>query len=36
VPPGGSFTFVAKNPGEYTMVCLVHGPEMMMTVTVEG
>jgi plastocyanin len=36
VPPGGSFTFVARNPGEYTLVCLVHGPEMLMTVTVEG
>jgi plastocyanin len=34
--PTTSFTFVAKKPGTYTMVCLVHGPEMSTSVTVEG
>ncbi len=29
-------TFVARVPGVYTMVCLVHGPEMTTTVTVEN
>ncbi len=29
-------TFVAAKPGTYTMVCLVHGPEMTTTITVEG
>jgi plastocyanin len=33
--PGGSHTFVAVNPGTYSLVCLVHGPEMSTTVTVE-
>jgi plastocyanin len=28
-------TFVARAPGTYTMVCLVHGPEMSTTITVE-
>jgi plastocyanin len=28
-------TFVAVNPGTYSMVCLVHGPSMTTTVTVE-
>jgi hypothetical protein len=31
----GSHTFVAVNPGTYSMVCLVHGPSMSTTVTVE-
>jgi plastocyanin len=31
----GSYTFVAVNPGMYSMVCLVHGPSMSTTVTVE-
>jgi hypothetical protein len=30
----GSATFVAKATGVYTMVCLVHGPEMQTTITV--
>ena len=34
--PTASFTFVAKKPGTYTMVCLVHGPEMTTSITVEG
>jgi plastocyanin len=34
--PTTSFTFLAKKPGTYTMVCLVHGPEMSTSVTVEG
>jgi plastocyanin len=29
-----SYTFVALKPGTYTMVCLVHGPEMSTTITV--
>ena len=29
-------TFVASSPGTYTLVCLVHGPEMTTTITVEG
>ena len=29
-------TFLAEVPGTYTMVCLVHGPEMTTTITVEG
>jgi plastocyanin len=29
-------TFVAKAPGVYSIVCLVHGPEMTTTVTVEN
>ncbi len=31
----GSYTFVAANPGTYSMVCLVHGPTMSTTVTVK-
>lgn len=31
----GSFVFSARQPGTYTMVCLVHGPEMTTSVTVE-
>ena len=31
-----SATFVAKAAGTYTMICLVHGPEMSTTVTVEN
>ena len=34
--PGSNFTFVARKPGTYSMVCLVHGPEMSTTITVEG
>jgi plastocyanin len=34
--PSISFTFLAKKPGTYTMVCLVHGPEMSTSITVEG
>ena len=34
--PGASFTFVAKAPGTYSLVCLVHGPEMNTTITVQG
>jgi plastocyanin len=34
--PTTSFTFLAKKPGTYTMVCLVHGPEMSTSITVEG
>jgi plastocyanin len=33
--PSSSFTFLAKRPGTYTMVCLVHGPEMSTVITVE-
>jgi plastocyanin len=29
-------TFVAARPGTYTIVCLVHGPEMTATITVEN
>ena len=32
--PQSTFTFVAQAPGTYTMVCLVHGPEMSTTITV--
>jgi len=32
--PQSTFTFVAQAPGTYTMVCLVHGPEMSTTFTV--
>jgi plastocyanin len=32
----GSFTFVAKAPGTYTFVCLVHGPSMSETLTVQA
>lgn len=34
--PTSSYTFVARVPGTYSMVCLVHGPEMSTTITVEG
>ena len=34
--PTTGFTFVAKQPGTYSMVCLVHGPEMRTTITVEA
>jgi plastocyanin len=34
--PGSGFTFVARAPGTYSMICLVHGPEMSTTITVEG
>jgi plastocyanin len=34
--PSTGFTFVARAPGTYTMVCLVHGPEMSTTITVAG
>ena len=33
--PSASFTFVASKPGTYQFVCLVHGPEMTTTITVE-
>jgi plastocyanin len=33
--PGVNGTFIAKKPGTYTMICLVHGPEMQTTVTIE-
>jgi plastocyanin len=33
--PSTSFTFVAKVPGTYSMICLIHGPEMSTTITVE-
>ena len=33
--PSASYTFVAKTPGTYQFVCLVHGPEMTTTITVE-
>src|SRR5262249_54645015 len=33
--PGQSYTFQAVKPGTYTMVCLVHGPEMSTVITVE-
>lgn len=26
--PNVNFTFIAKNPGTYTFICLVHGPVM--------
>ncbi len=32
--PQVSFTFVAKRPGRYTFICLVHGPEMQGKVKV--
>jgi plastocyanin len=32
----GTYTFVAAAPGTYTVVCLVHGPSMTTTITVEG
>ncbi len=31
-----TYTFVAKAPGTYSVVCLVHGPTMTTTITVEG
>lgn len=31
---GTSYTFVAKAAGTYSLICLVHGPEMSTTVTV--
>jgi hypothetical protein len=36
ISTGQSSVFRAVNPGTYTMVCLVHGPMMSMTVTVVG
>lgn len=33
--PSLSYTFSAVKPGTYTMVCLVHGPEMSTVITVE-
>lgn len=32
--PGTNGTFVAKKPGTYTFVCLVHGPEMSSTIKI--
>jgi plastocyanin len=34
--PTSSYTFVARAPGTYSVVCLVHGPVMTTTITVEG
>jgi plastocyanin len=36
IATGQSSTFVAVAPGTYTMVCLVHGPEMSTAVTVKS
>ncbi len=36
IATGQSSTFRAVAPGTYTMVCLVHGPEMSTTITVEN
>jgi plastocyanin len=32
--PSQSFRFLAQKPGTYTLVCLVHGPEMSATIEV--
>ena len=34
--PTAGYTFVARKAGTYHFVCLVHGPEMSLTVTVSG
>jgi plastocyanin len=34
--PGTFATFIAKKPGVYTFVCLVHGPEMTSKIKVVG
>jgi plastocyanin len=36
ITTGQSATFLAAAPGTYTMVCLVHGPEMSTTITIKG
>jgi plastocyanin len=36
ISTGQSSTFRAVAPGTYTMVCLVHGPQMSTTVTVKS
>jgi plastocyanin len=36
IATGQSATFLAVAPGTYSMVCLVHGPQMSTTVTVKG
>jgi hypothetical protein len=33
--PSDSYTFIAKRPGTYKFICLVHGPEMTATITVQ-
>jgi plastocyanin len=36
ITTGQSATFLAAAPGTYSMVCLVHGPEMSTTITIKG
>jgi plastocyanin len=36
VTPGTNATFVAKKPGTYTFVCLVHGPEMSSKIKIKA
>jgi len=34
--PGANGNFIAKKPGTYTFICLVHGPEMSGKIKIAG